>query len=247
MLLLAPLEIACYCSTTQNTQARILAWDIYRKWDWWIDSCCPAEEEQLRRRGRTFEHPEQFRHADEASPPPPPPSRRLLLDDGKPSQDSSAYDGAGGILAEHDAPTIAVRTVSAAGTTHVREPEEVRTRDVNGEDEPEPVTLRRVDTGHQSADNVAGQAAETAHIRTARDEQHGENEEWDFRPTAAMSAKAVVRERRQWALRRARRSEGPNEANQLELGGGGVCVSGSGSFTTTIHDGGVVALLVSQS
>ena len=28
-----------------------------------------------------------------------------------------------------------------------------------------------------------------------------------------------MRERRQWALRRARRREGPNEANQLELGG----------------------------
>ncbi|CAM9825685.1 unnamed protein product, partial [Laminaria digitata] len=41
----------------------------------------------------------------------------------------------------------------------------------------------------------------------------------DFKPTVTMNPRAVVRERRQWALRRARRREGPNEANQLELGG----------------------------
>lgn len=55
------------------------------------------------------------------------------------------------------------------------------------------------------------------------DDQHADEdpeEEEEFRPKATMSARGVVRARRQWALRRARRREGPNEANQLELGGG---------------------------
>lgn len=47
-------------------------------------------------------------------------------------------------------------------------------------------------------------------------------------PRAGMSAKTIVRARRQWALRRARRREGPNEANQLELGGGSAAGPGIG-------------------
>lgn len=83
------------------------------------------------------------------------------------------------------------------------------------------------------------------------------DDESEFRVDAAMSAKAVVRARRQWALRRARRSEGPNEANQLELGGGGEGISGQGvrtrddyvtkSETIAVDGGSVVPLLVSQS
>lgn len=52
------------------------------------------------------------------------------------------------------------------------------------------------------------------------EKKEDEEEHDEFRPRAAASARTVVRERRQWALRRARRLEGPNEANQLELGGG---------------------------
>jgi len=39
-----------------------------------------------------------------------------------------------------------------------------------------------------------------------------------FKPSGSLSLRAIIRERRQWALRKARRREGPNEANQLALG-----------------------------
>ncbi|CAN0449105.1 unnamed protein product, partial [Pylaiella littoralis] len=52
-----------------RTEARVLAWDIHRHWNLWVQSCCPAEEARLRERGRTFEDPEEFRHADQISMP----------------------------------------------------------------------------------------------------------------------------------------------------------------------------------
>eukprot|EP00520_Triparma_pacifica_P008736 CAMPEP_0118651064 /NCGR_PEP_ID=MMETSP0785-20121206/10589_1 /TAXON_ID=91992 /ORGANISM="Bolidomonas pacifica, Strain CCMP 1866" /LENGTH=2593 /DNA_ID=CAMNT_0006543497 /DNA_START=44 /DNA_END=7822 /DNA_ORIENTATION=+ len=51
----------------------------------------------------------------------------------------------------------------------------------------------------------------------------GENEvlegDEEFVPSPSMSLRAIIRERRQWALRKARRREGPNEENQIMLGG----------------------------
>lgn len=46
----------------------------------------------------------------------------------------------------------------------------------------------------------------------------GEDEDAEFVPSPSASLRAIIRERRQWALRKARRREGPNEENQLLLG-----------------------------
>ena len=45
-----------------------------------------------------------------------------------------------------------------------------------------------------------------------------EGEGGEFAPSPSMSLRGIIRERRQWALRKARRREGPNEQNQLMLG-----------------------------
>ncbi|GMI11415.1 hypothetical protein TrLO_g5165 [Triparma laevis f. longispina] len=49
--------------------------------------------------------------------------------------------------------------------------------------------------------------------------EDGEEEEGgEYAPSPNMSLRGIIRERRQWALRKARRREGPNEENQLMLG-----------------------------
>ena len=46
----------------------------------------------------------------------------------------------------------------------------------------------------------------------------GEHADGEFKPSPSMSLRSIIRERRQWALRKARRREGPNEENQIMLG-----------------------------
>ena len=55
-------------------------------------------------------------------------------------------------------------------------------------------------------------------VATDGDEEGIDGEEGEFVPSPSMSLRAIIRERRQWALRKARRREGPNEENQIMLG-----------------------------
>ena len=70
-------------------------------------------------------------------------------------------------------------------------------------------------------DNAAATKAATktktinhARANFADKNAHGEV----YKPSTNMSLRSIIRERRQWALRNARRREGPNEDNQLALG-----------------------------
>ncbi|GMI08806.1 hypothetical protein TrVE_jg6426 [Triparma verrucosa] len=54
--------------------------------------------------------------------------------------------------------------------------------------------------------------------KVATEEGEEGEEGANYAPSPNMSLRGIIRERRQWALRRARRREGPNEENQLMLG-----------------------------
>ncbi|CAM9647190.1 unnamed protein product, partial [Ectocarpus sp. 12 AP-2014] len=202
-----------------HTEARVLAWDIYRHWDLWVQSCCPAEEARLLERGRTFDGPEEFRHADQISAPPSPRPASVWHEQASRSPSSPP------LLSKQRGPEKAAKE----SFSHSIEDDLVNSSTVD-------------ESGQRASSSVDGQGRQLVTEATAtpeagrlggvgEDENQGhgnaeenegervEEEEEEFRPRAAMSARAVVRDRRQWALRRARRQEGPNEANQLELGG----------------------------
>ncbi len=171
-----------------------MAWDIYRHWDLWVQSCCPAEEARLKRKGLAFDGPEDFAHADEVSTLPSPHA-----------VDSSPKGLSG---------SPNTRVVSADLETPPRQRQQLEGR-----------------SSFSKADGGAGGTNATFVEKGPGGEGgggEGGDDEEEFMPRAGMSAKTVVRARRQWALRRARRREGPNEANQLELGGGSAVGSGIG-------------------
>ena len=303
---------------TQNrnpVQARVLAWDIYRQWDVWVESCCPAEEERLRRRGRAFDDPEEFKHDDEVVPLVPRPDEPAVSRDSETAQEAD----------QHRQPLESLpvsRNGHASSTSGVGTPDDIVL--VEGEKGGEKNACRRSDrsssstlsgnnveasmgdssskhnldvaskendslvrascdvskrpsplltaaaggaTSHnQSDDTTTYQEEEGVKNKKQDDDEDDNDDDDDFKPTVAMNPRAIVRERRQWALRRARRREGPNEANQLELGGGwldnmfceirvagapgeGTDANGQRVDTTDGGDGGgggrsVVALLV---
>lgn len=289
-----------------QTQARVLAWDIYRQWDILVEKHCPAEEERLRRRGRTFQDPEQFEHTDEIGPSlilqpqkqvENTDSTTSLVDASNLKEDGSdpetnvarhrvqvspREDGTSGGLADV-VDREARRDNLGAGDIGKRlglegDPVEVP-REQHGlqnenEDTEEHTEIWRLQGDSTSSDHVVAidkrdqangalqgrEHGSEKEAEVAKEIQEQEEEETDeeFSPKAAMSARAVVRARRQWALRRARRHEGPNEANQLELGGGagvvgeavpagGVVDNGKdGDMLIEGQGGNVVALLVSQ-
>lgn len=249
-------------------QARVLAWDIYRQWDLWVESCCPAEEERLRRRGRAFDDPEEFKHDDQVAALVPRPNEPVVSPDSETAQKTDQQ--------RRPAETLPVsRNGYASSTSGVGTPDDIVV--VEGEGDGEKNACRKLDRSSSltsSGNNVEtsiddsspqhnGDAATkqmdtperascdvstgTSPLLTAaaagvtsrnqsddtatcqedeevksikQDNDEDDNDDEDFKPTSAMNPRAIVRERRQWALRRARRREGPNEANQLELGGG---------------------------
>ena len=191
----------------------MLAWDIYRHWDLWVQSCCPAEEERLRRRGRQFDDPEEFRHADQMSMPSSPSATTTAI--ATAPQERSSEDGIEATQPLEETYSFSNTDDSTGGASFT---------EGGGSRPPLP------DRDHHQGNAVDAEAGGREHRQQElhslekppgdqqADEQ--EEEEEEFRPKATMSARGVVRARRQWALRRARRREGPNEANQLELGGG---------------------------
>lgn len=225
-----------------------------------MENCCPAEEERLRRRGRTFEDPEQFRHVDEIDPLPTSPTSHIadggqlrVQVDGTPVTEEERREGF-----PHEETQLTTTIVSHESTiTRMSTAGQPMTAN-GGNEEPERGTgsrenatsamALRSDELEDNGQNLVGQDV----VGIPTDHRGEEDTEKEFCPTKAMSAKAVVRARRQWALRRARRSEGPNEANQLELGGGAGVATG-GAWTSygvaergiTDGDGSVVRLLVS--
>lgn len=241
----------------KKQQARVLAWDIHRHWELWVQSCCPAEEARLRKKGRTFEDPEEFRHADQLSPPPSP-SGPSSSSDPQEEQASSTPNNKNQLVIEEQAleattqqqqPSLGVRLLvskeehgedAGAATTRTSIPfsSGERKEEAPPPSSRPPSTLlpdrqdHRGDGGaelkwllapNESLLGGGAREGEPCHHHQEENEEEEEDEEdedEEFRPRTAMSARAVVRQRRQWALRRARRQEGPNEANQLELGGG---------------------------
>lgn len=235
-----------------------------------MESCCPAEEERLRLRGRTFEDPEQFRHADETTLSLPPPSKSET--DKSPTalggiviaepRESFSREEAKTVTDDVEASVISAGAATEQGTMEtVSESHRTLKRVVDGENTADLGVLQcKSNTDEGGSDTIGQTSQRTEHgLEELGIDQNevAKDEESEFRPAAAMSAKAVVRARRQWALRRARRSEGPNEANQLELGGGRAGISGQEVWTGEDHgtkketivvgDGRVVPLLVSQS
>lgn len=217
--------------TSPSKQARVLAWDIYRHWDLWVQSCCPAEEERLREKGREFDDPEEFRHIDEAL--------------------SSISNQA------NNFPLLGNQSRKEMGE-ELRLLEQASRLDdgsCNVAVDPDASPAARRDEGGDYPGSGAdlGETGDIAAWRPSRDKvaisaSEGERDDC-FTPTMAMSARTVVRERRQWALRRARRQEGPNISNQLELGGGMSLADGYGAEGTKGQadiGGNVVALLVGR-
>lgn len=185
-----------------------------------MQSCCPAEEARLLARGRTFDGPEEFRHADQISAPQSP---------------SPAFAWQAQVSENPNSPPL---------LSNQRGPEKSTTESFSRSFEDDLADNSTVaESGQRSTSAVDGQGRQLVTEGTATPEagrlgrvgedekqeqgnaedngreREEDKEEEEFRPRAAVSARAVVRERRQWALRRARRQEGPNEANQLELGG----------------------------
>ncbi|CAM9414363.1 unnamed protein product [Discosporangium mesarthrocarpum] len=190
-----------------HVEARVLAWDIHRNWDLWVERCCPAEEERLRRLGRTFEDSEQ--HSDKPVSFLVPPSVAPMsgqADCVSRSESEAVGNGVGGQLS----------------------------RDKETERGDGILTIDRDEGEKEGGAMVSGEGS------------GGGNQEEDdeFRPTESLRAGEVVRARRQWALRRARRKEGPNEANQRQLGGfeGGDNTPESGG-----RMGAVLSMLVGSS
>lgn len=213
------------CATLARNQARVLAWDIYRQWDLWVRLCCSAEEERLRRRDQTFEDPEEFRNPDEL---PAPTSTSTLEDrstmvEGSPeaaqlqqSEQNPALVGEMEVLVSDEAQApVAVEDRHDDGL--LRYPGDSQSKSN--------IDLIPVHDPHQQIDtsllNLDPCRSSVEEERAPRDQSRQQEEKEDtFRPTRGLTARALVCERRQWALRRVRRHEGPNEANQLELGGG---------------------------
>ncbi|CAM9262946.1 unnamed protein product, partial [Ectocarpus fasciculatus] len=202
-----------------HTEARVLAWDIYRHWDLWVQSCCPAEEARLLERGRTFDGPEEFRHADQISAPPSPSPASTWQE--QPSRSPKSPP----LLSKERGPEKATKESfsrsiedEVADNSTVAESGQRSTPSVDGQGRQLVTEAMATPEAGLLGDVGEGEKKEQGSAEENEGEREKEEEE-EFRPRAAMSARAVVRERRQWALRRARRQEGPNEANQLELGG----------------------------
>ncbi|CAM9427687.1 unnamed protein product, partial [Choristocarpus tenellus] len=145
-------------------KARVLAWDIYRNWDLWVERCCPAEEERLRLRGRTFEDPEQHIDQHVCLAPQDDPKQKWAMEEAEETSTVPPLD--------------------------------------------EPYLQQRMKEG--GSDKPEGKAEKESSPEDFVD---------DFQSEILLSAGDVVRARRQWALRRTRRKEGPNRANQKQLGG----------------------------
>lgn len=222
----------------------------------------------MRRRGRTFQDPEKFEHADEivsyltlqpqnqientenitplvdasnlkedGSDPESSAARPLaqasLHEDG--TRDSAAevvdrearHDtlGAGGVgkwIGLEGDPVEVPRESNGFQTEEENTEEHIQTWMLQGDSRSRDHVVM-IDGDRQADEALQGRGNSNeneAEVRKEDPEQEEEETDEEFRPKAAMSARAVVRARRQWALRRARRHEGPNEANQLELGGG---------------------------
>ena len=210
----------------------MLAWDIYRHWDLWVQSSCPAEEARLRRRGRQFDDPEEFRHADQVSMPSSPSAAAGAMEtaseeqtDGSPANQLISREG--------DVEATQRQQEQPLEETLLLSKEDDGTFAEDGQPAPPPPD-RHSDQGNAAGAKAGGREPrkqEMHSLEQPQDDQEAdeeeEEEEEEFRPKATMSARAVVRARRQWALRRARRREGPNGANQLELGGGSPADAGS--------------------
>lgn len=245
-----------------------------------MESCCPAEEERLRRRGRTFEDPEEFRHVNQiASLVSKQADPRNLCENqhGDNTGQQLPLQHLSYLGKEYTYATTGMKAIS----TSDREANSGRPSQGVGHIETlidsdmrlnkDAMNLENLQVGESSRRSPTNDTQDQIHDETTQmkpqdkaegkiqKEEKTDEEENEFKPTTVMSARAVVRERRQWALRRARRQEGPNETNQLELGGGPSEGSGSweaGNAGDSIHgkeksvnvaDGGgtVVALLVS--
>lgn len=204
----------------------MLAWDIYRHWDLWVQSCCPAEEARIRRKGRQFDDPEEFRHADQVSMPSSPSAATEAIATASEEQASGSPDNQL-TSSEGDIEPTQQQQEQPLGTSWFSNADD-GTGDSFAEDgQPAPPPPdQHYDQGNDTDAELGEREPrkkEVHSLERPQDDQQAdqeEEEEEEFRPKATMSARAVVRARRQWALRRARRREGPNEANQLELGGG---------------------------
>lgn len=196
-----------------------------------MQSCCPAEEERLRRRGRQFDDPEQFRHADQASMPSSPAATVAIV--------TAPQEKVSGCSDNQ----LVSRKKDAEATQPQQEQLEERSSFSNADDSTgasiaegggfAPPLLDQDHHQGSAVDEEAGEREPRQHEahsleKPPGDQQTDEQEEEEevFRPKGTMSARGVVRARRQWALRRARRREGPNKANQLELGGGSPAETG---------------------
>ncbi|CAM9386389.1 unnamed protein product, partial [Ectocarpus sp. 8 AP-2014] len=206
-----------------HTEARVLAWDIYRHWDLWVQSCCPAEEARLLERGRAFDGPEEFRHADQISAPPSPSPASAWHEQASRSPNSPPL-----LSKERGPEKVTKESLSCSIEYDLADNSAVdesgQRASSSGDGQGGQLVTEATATATATAEvgrlGGVGEDENQEHGSAEKNErERGEEEEQEFRPRAAMSARAVVRERRQWALRRARRQEGPNEANQLELGG----------------------------
>lgn len=199
-----------------------------------MQSCCPAEEVRLRRRGRTFGDPEEFRHADELSAPPPASTAVITpqehfstsLDDEtlsiEPrSETFNRHQQLSGDAFSNTEDGRGVCTASSVkGTLPPPDPQNRPRCDHPTAAVPPNAHLSGSGRSDHQPNTQEGHALGEGQHQVDEKKVREEQEEAEFRPKKAMSARTVVRERRQWALRRSRRLEGPNEANQLELGGG---------------------------
>lgn len=168
----------------------------------------------MRQKGKTFQDPEQFLHIDEMLPPPP---RRVVRQRAEVGGSHSSESQRDLQQKEVEKPSgthmggSAICAMSTSAEDGERDVEKNYPALLIGSEEKK--TERLLDTEHGEQDCQDPP-------RSPEKPDHSREEEVDFCPKSAMSARSIVRARRQWALRRARRKEGPNEANQLELGGG---------------------------
>lgn len=243
-----------------------------------METCCPAEEQRLRLRGRTFEDPEQFSHEDESAlpsfsqssrrdgvdnPPSAPGEKNMGRSQGERDQDvETVTNDAEALSVSVPAETEQVEVGSTPSHSHHATSCSVEggvSFQVDDASQRQGVDGIGSDKVERIAEGTDGEVGGMGRVKqtSADGEDYGASE---FRPAAAMSAKAVVRARRQWALRRSKRFEGPNEANQLELGGApgegsllseGSCTGGNNGAkeedTAPAADIGVVPLLVSST
>lgn len=269
---LPPLLLRCAGpdgATCARNQARVLAWDIYRHWNLWVRLCSAAEEERLRRRDRTFEDPEEFRHPDElpsltsmltledrstmveGSPDMPQQSKQnpapvgemevLASDEAQAPVTEEGGNGDSLLLSRNtmvegspDMPQQSEKKPAPVGEMGVLASDEAQapvaeggrhddsllrsTKDAQSKSK---IDLVCVNDPRQQIDTSLSCYASVEDKGPPRNQSPEEKEKEDyFKPIKGLTARALVCERRQWALRRVRRYEGPNEANQYELGGG---------------------------